>query len=165
MLAFCRSMSIGIRQSWVSGFVEVFKSFLCMKHLTTLYDIVCIFILRRYRTPLLKKTSLPWAVLLLRQKLLLMPWHDAFVPIFKTWYGLYNICVRYTLVLVWYVDFVWFCVSLRHIIYEHCWAILEAGWMNFCYTYTHAITKMLQNQNPGFSQKTRNYFWCPIVLW
>ena len=33
MLAFCRSMSTGIRKNWVSGL----KSFLCMKHLTTFY--------------------------------------------------------------------------------------------------------------------------------
>jgi hypothetical protein len=94
---------------------------------------------RRYRAPLLKKTSLSWAVLLLRQKLLLLPWHDAFVLI-KMRYGLCNICVRYTLVLVWHVDFVWFCVSLRHIIYRHCWylgSLLDSVTVHSIHTCYH----------------------------
>ena len=31
--------------------------------------------------------------------------------------------------------------------------ILEAGWVNFSYTYTHAITKRLQIKTPGFPKK------------
>ena len=51
-------------------------------------------------------------------------------------------------------DFVCFWGTLSKNIAD----VLEAGWMNFSYTYTHAITKMFQNQNPGFSQKTSSFF-------
>ena len=102
-----------------------------------------------------QKTSLPWAVLLSRQKLLLMPWHDAFVLI-KMWYGLCNICIRYTLVLVWHVDFVWFCVSLRHIIYRHCWYL---GSLLDSVTHTHMLSpKCSKIKTPGFP---KNIVWRP----
>ena len=158
MLAFCRSMSIGIRKSWVSGFVEVF-----LVHEAS-YNIVCIFIMRcerhlaerRYRAPLLKKTSLSWAVLLLRQKFLLLPWHDAFVLI-KMWYGLYNICVRYTLVLEWHVDFVWFCVSLRHIIYKHCWYL--ESWLDEFQLHIHTCYHQnVPKSKPWVFPKTSSFF-------
>ena len=68
-----------------------------------------------------KKTSLPCAVLLLRQKFLLVPWHAAFVLI-KMWYGLRTYVsdihyIHYILVICW------FCVFLRHIIFKRCWYI------------------------------------------
>ena len=161
MLAFCRSMSIGIRKNWVAGFVEVF-----LVHEAS-YNLVCIFIMRcerhlaerSYRAPLLKKTSLPWAALLLRQKLLLLPWHDAFVLI-KMCYGLYIvciICVRYTLVLEWYVDFVWFCVSLRHSIYKHYWYL--GSWLDEFQLHIHTCYHQhFPKSKPRVSQKTLSFF-------
>ena len=41
-------------------------------------------------------------------------------------------------------------------ILEACWILIQ-----LLYTYTHAITKMFQNQNPGFSQKHRLFVWRP----
>ena len=146
------------------------KFFLCMKHLTTLYvysswDVRGIWPKGGIGRFCSTKTSLPWAVLLLRQKLLLMPWHDAFV-FKKMWYGLYKIGVRYTLLLMWRVDFVWFCVSLRHIIYKHCWYL--GSWLDEfeLHAHTHAITKILQNQNPWFSEqkKTRLFLMSYVFI-
>ena len=65
-------------------------------------------------------------------------------------------CPIYTIftIFLWYADFVCFWGTLSSNVAD----ILEAGWVNFSYTYTHAITKRLQIKTPGFPKKLRLFF-------
>ena len=136
------------------------KSFLCMKHLTTLYvysswDVKGIWPKGGIGRLCSKKhPSHELCYYYVRSSLL--PWHDAFVLI-KMWYGLYNICVRYTLVLEWHVDFVWFCVSLRHIIYKHCWYL--ESWLDEFQLHIHTCYHQnVPKSKPWVFPKTSSFF-------